>query len=251
MASVEFIEKRIASKEKEIATLSKKLDRIYKAKESNWEKNPYYYSEYDLTQTLKDIDTAKKSLEKYQADLATEIEKNNSRDVQVILDFLAAWKDRVFTYYSDGLVEYYKDSDRVRQLAYRLNQMEYETPYNERDYELIKSLRAEYDEVRTQFRINCKGQFEDIPKDSPSYSLWNRQRKVADGKYEWLRQWTAGFSTLEEATANLDKVLTREAQLKYDDLVHRCNKIVALLTIKYEQINLLKRRIECLYKMIH
>lgn len=43
MATVEFLQKRVAGKEKEIKTLEKKLERIKKAEASNWEKNPYHY----------------------------------------------------------------------------------------------------------------------------------------------------------------------------------------------------------------
>lgn len=39
MATVEFLQKRVAGKEKGIKT----LERIKKAEASNWEKNPYHY----------------------------------------------------------------------------------------------------------------------------------------------------------------------------------------------------------------
>ena len=48
MASIDFIQKRIAGKEKEIDKLEKKLARILRAKESNWENNPYFYDERDF-----------------------------------------------------------------------------------------------------------------------------------------------------------------------------------------------------------
>lgn len=70
MASIDFIQKRIAGKEKEIDKLEKKLVRIRKAEASGWEDNPYYYSENDLRWTLRDLEAAKQGLEKYRADLA-------------------------------------------------------------------------------------------------------------------------------------------------------------------------------------
>ena len=95
MASIEFITKRIEGKQKEISKLEKKLARIIKAQESNWENNPYYYTENDLKWATKDLETAKKALAKYQADLITETEKDNSRDVEAIINFLEGWKNRM------------------------------------------------------------------------------------------------------------------------------------------------------------
>lgn len=95
MATIEFLNKRIAGKIKEIETLKKKLVRIQKAKDSNWEKNPYYYSEYDLSATLRDIELAQKSLEgtkislnlklkRVSADLSL-LSRNFSRDGRPIV----------------------------------------------------------------------------------------------------------------------------------------------------------------------
>ena len=75
MATREFIQKRIEGKEKEIVKLEKKIERILKAKETGWEVNPYYYSESDLRWTNKDLEEAKASLAKYQAELEIENEK--------------------------------------------------------------------------------------------------------------------------------------------------------------------------------
>lgn len=106
MASIEFVNKRIEGLRKEIARLEKKIARIIKAKESNWENNPYYYSEYDLKQATKDIQEAKENLAKYQAVLITENEKDNSRNVKPIIDFLEKWAERVYNWYEDAFVKY-------------------------------------------------------------------------------------------------------------------------------------------------
>ena len=106
MASIEFIQKRIEGKEKELATLQKKLDRILKAQESNWEKNPYWYSEIDLRVTQKDIEIAEAALQGYKDQLAAETEKANSRNIPIILEFLDQWKARVFAYYQEATDRY-------------------------------------------------------------------------------------------------------------------------------------------------
>lgn len=106
MASIEFITKRIEGKQKEIDKLEKKLARIIKAQESNWENNPYYYTESDLKWTKKDLEAAKEALAKYQADLITETEKDNSRNVEAIINFLNNWEVRVFDWYVKEFANY-------------------------------------------------------------------------------------------------------------------------------------------------
>lgn len=106
MASVEYITKRIEGKQKEISKLEKKLARIIKAQESNWENNPYYYSESDLKWTTKDLEAAKEALAKYEADLVTETEKDNSRNVEAIISFLNGWADRVYDWYCKEFANY-------------------------------------------------------------------------------------------------------------------------------------------------
>lgn len=85
MASIEFIQKRIEGKEKEITKLHKKLDRIHKAQATNWEVNPYWYSERDVVITEKEIARATEDLERYKTRLTAETEKANSRNIQVII----------------------------------------------------------------------------------------------------------------------------------------------------------------------
>ena len=99
MANAEFIQKRIEGKEKEIEKLNKKLERIFKAEATNWEKNPYWYSERDLVITQKDIKAAQVALDGYKAQLEVEIEKANSRNIPAILEFLAQWKARTMKHF--------------------------------------------------------------------------------------------------------------------------------------------------------
>ncbi len=95
MATAEFIQKRIDGKLKEIATLEKKIARIEQAKATNWEKNPYYYSERDLTSALRDKEAAESALENYKQQLAEINNKAASRNVPAITEFLNQWELRV------------------------------------------------------------------------------------------------------------------------------------------------------------
>ena len=102
MANVEYYEQRVVGKLAEIAKLEKKLARIIKAKESNWENNPYYYREDDLKYTNKDLDAARKALADYQAKLTAETEKDASRNIKAIIDFLDKWAERMYKAYENA-----------------------------------------------------------------------------------------------------------------------------------------------------
>ena len=108
MASIEFINKRIEGKEKELDKLNKKLARIRKVEATGWDDdhNPYLYREDDLRYCLRDIEEAKKALEGYKAKLNAETEKANSRDVKVIIEFLNGWKERNRKFYIEVFKEY-------------------------------------------------------------------------------------------------------------------------------------------------
>ena len=229
MATVEFIKKRIIGKENEIAKLEKKLERIHQAEATNWEKNPYYYSERDINYTVKEIEAAKKQLEAYQIQLQAEEEKNASRNVKPILDFLEAWKIKVYEYYLSGLTEYFRDKNEIAKKTSQLYEMKYK-PVDERDYVDVKNLEEELDTLKKAFDIASRGEWEAISKTDPSYNRWyHNKRKVSDGKYEWLKDYFI-YSTLEDAADALAKLLKREAELKYDDIINRTNSIVGQIT---------------------
>ena len=208
MASIEFITKRIEGKEKELDKLNKKMERIRKAEATNWEVNPYYYSEYDIRVTLRDIEDAKKALDNYKAQLVTETEKSNSRNVEVILKFLEKWKARVRWQYTAGLTDYYSEKEALYEA--------YGTP--------------EYEELRKAFSTKCHGVFEYKTYKNPWNGKEEKQKvKVEDGEYEYLKAYTVE-RTLEGATARLEKDLVQEANRKYDFIIERTNKIVGTIT---------------------
>lgn len=223
MATVEFLQKRIDGKEKEIAKLQKKLERIYKAQASNWEINPYWYHESDIKYTLRDIEVAEKLLSDYKAQLESQIEKDNSRDVQVILDFLQEWKDRVFNFYSKGLQKMFADYEYLLTLYRKIDELRWGTPEH-------SEVDAELQRFRILLHEKKYGVFEDIPQTDPSYRKWrNEKRKVETGEYEWLHEYF-GYRSLNEALAALKSGLDKEANAKYDDIIERTNHIVGQIT---------------------
>lgn len=210
MASIEFITKRIEGKEKELNKLNKKLERIRKVEAQNWEDpNPYYYSEYDLKCTLKDIEVAQKALDDYKAQLVAENEKANSRNVPAIVDFLNGWKVRVMSHYTNGLMEYFEEKEMVHNL-YNTNRTEYKT-------------------ASEIFRQKCNGYYEKREYTNKWGKTDYTHVKVRDGEYEWLRPYN-GERAMEAALNKLEKDLTQEWNRKYDFIIERTNEIVGTIT---------------------
>jgi len=193
--TIETIEKRIAGKEKAIATLEKKIKRIEDAKATNWEKNPYFYSERDLTYALRDLEAEKNALAKYQQMLVEETEKAASRNVPALMDFLEMWKDETIKWFMEEKKRY----DKAREEYYKADR-EYVNTYNDKGRlgltrEQVKELEADHRKLREDFR-----------KD------WAHVTQFNHGSLPW-----------EET---LIKDIEIEKNRKYDDIIERTNKIV-------------------------
>lgn len=199
MASIEFLQKRITGKQVEIEKLVKKLERIQKAKDSNWEKNPYYYSERDLVITEREIQKAEVALNNYREDLAKEQEKANSRNIQVIIDFLADWKKRVENYYIESLPRF----------------LEARAEYYQHDSEYCN-----------WFNTNRDARFSDEDK--------KRKQELREHERAYKSTWSFLMPYItyqnEIDIAKLQKDLNREADCKYDDIIERTNDIVGQIT---------------------
>lgn len=207
MASIEFIQKRITGKEKELDKLTKKLERIRKAEAGNWEtNNPYYYSAHDLKWCLKDIEAAQKALEDYKAQLTAETEKANSRNVPVIIEFLNAWKQRNLEFYTKSFDSYLKALAEYHQKS-----QEHADWWNNGGWK--DPDRKAIDEEYTQY-------------EKWFHEAWHfiapfvtRKLNPETRKYERVLD-------LEKLT----KVLNEEANRKYDFIIERTNAIVGTIT---------------------
>lgn len=224
MASVAFIQKRIAGKEKELDKLNKKLARIRKVEAQNWEDpNPYGYHEYDLKRTLKDIDKVQKDLDGYKAQLAAEEEKAQSRNVPAILEFLEDWKARVFNYYDNDLRDAFAEEARIRSLAAEQKGKRYGTPeYDEAHANYTAASKANYAKHHGYYRP-----LTDEEKKLPKYR-YAYQIKVADGEWEHLSPYF--LDTYEESIAKLQQHLDEEANRKYDFIIERTQAITGKIT---------------------
>lgn len=162
----------------------------------------------DIERTEKAIAEAQKRLADYQTQLQAIIEKENSRNVKAVLDFLERWKALVKEWHMALIKEYFEEHNKVRKL------------YAEHS--------ESYEEAYKAYKINCYGKYEKVE----FINRWGRkdytEKKVADGKYEPIRDYMV--RTIEEAEAMLDKDLKYEAERKYDDIIERTNAIVGEIT---------------------
>lgn len=202
MATVEFLTKRVQGKEKELEKLNKKLERINKAKATNWEKNPYWYSESDLTSTLKDITEAQQALDNYKEQLKVQQEKDNSRNVKAILEFLDGWKARVSEFYHESAKRY---------------EDEYKNYY-----------------------LPLDKKYTDWCNSHPKFDSWQERRAYENehfkndlnafkAKWNFLSDYVRPYKFIfNEEKFNKD--LERDANAKYDFIIERTNAIVGEIT---------------------
>lgn len=224
MAKVEFLQKRIEGKEKELDKLNKKLARIRKVEAQNWEDpNPYYYNQYDLRRTLKDIDEVQKALDDYKAKLAVEEEKAQSRNVPAILEFLEDWKRRVFGYYDKGLKAAFEEREKV----YKLGRATEGLRYGTLEY---KEAREAYEKAHKAYYAKLHGYYRDLTpeeKKMPEYR-YKHQIKIKEGEWEYIDHYF--LQTYEESIAKLQADLNEEANRKYDFIIERTTEITGKIT---------------------
>lgn len=217
MATTEFLQKRVEGKEKELDKLSKKLDRISKAEDSGWENNPYYYSESDKRHTLKDIERVSAELENYKKLLSTAIQKDSSRDVKVIIEFLNQWKSDTYDFISSIIAQYFELRQKIRETYV----LKFDSNYTEEKEELHKKYADE-------MQKNLYGEYSEEKVTLHSGHTFNRRVKVKVGKWE---NYSCYFlNSYEESVSKLKKELDEEAKRKYDFIIERTNAIVGTIT---------------------
>lgn len=198
--TIEFINKRISGKEAELAKLEKKLSRIEKAQESNWEINPYYYSESDLKWTKRDIENVKNSIEEYKGYLKEAEEKKASRNVPAITEFLDRWYDKSVEFFTQEKAEY-DIALKERQQKNR----EYSEWYNRFGWTMRRENPEEYkriDKEETDERNNFR-------------MKWSHVTQFNHGDLSW------------EETMRKD--LLAEKDRKYDFMVERATRICGVI----------------------
>ena len=207
MATMEFVQKRISGKEKEISKLEKKLVRIKKAEAGGWEENnPYLYSESDLKWCLKDLEAAKVALANYQAELQAIQEKAASRNVAVILEFLEQWKEGSRKFYQGQFPRYLEAvairDQKGREHADWWNRGGWNDPNR-------KAIDKEYNDFRAAFQAQWAFLLPYVKKEQNPTT--HHHEPVFD-------------------LDRLNKDLDAEANRKYDFIIDRTNAIVGTIT---------------------
>ena len=205
MASVEFIQKRIDGKKAELDKLEKKMARVLKAKESNYEENnPYYYSDYDFRSTTREIELAKQALADWENKLVEENNKAASRNVPAITEFLDMWEQRVIEFYTDSY-ERYKDA--------------------------YQEYRADMDRMQEELRSMGRAQWD---KDHPRYEEYQKLYKEKTDYYKRFHSTWRFIEDLLDKTAPFDEAMrhmvAEEKKRKYDFLIERVCSIVGTIT---------------------
>lgn len=206
MASIEFIEKRIEGKRKEVDKLQKKLERIEKAEASGWKNNPYYYTASDKKFTVRDLEKAQNDLETYKAELIKANEKAESRNVKAIIEFLEIWKTHVNNFYETMFEKYkvaYKEyCEEDRKYCEWFNHGGWKDPNK-------KEIESEHRKATKKF-----------------HETWSFIDRYLDRKLNQER--TAYELVLNKE--KLTKELENEANAKYDDIIQRTNEIAGKIT---------------------
>ena len=221
--TIETLNQRIANAQAKLEKLNKKYERILKAEASNYEKdNPYYYSDYDKRSCERDIKELTNNIEKYTQMLTSEIEKNNSRDVKIIIDFLNNWKEKVYNYYKKDLSKYYIEKEILKQAFLKYDENRYAPSVDE--------FKEKYEEARKALYCKLNGY-----KERKTFvNRWGKEDytdvKVKDGEWEHIKYYIEKSNSLEEALKLLDKELEQEKNRKYDFIIQRVNKIVGQIT---------------------
>jgi hypothetical protein len=220
MATIEFIQKRIAGAEQNITKLTNKLSRIEAAEATGWEVNPYYYDESDKRSTLRELAAARDMLARYQQQLTEAQEKAASRNVTAILDFLGLWKARCMDFYGKGLHDVYVDMEQIRVMERRRGEMRRDDPARADLDKLIRERRLKHYRERHGFY--------ETREETRNGRKYTSSVKVADGAWEYVNHYVG--KSLEESMEKVKKDLDQEADRKYDFIIDRTCAIVGEIT---------------------
>lgn len=189
---------RIASKEKSIEKLTKKHDKIfrdmaaYEASGQDLRAFEYTWLARDLKSINRELTNEANLLTKYYIELAIQEEKEASRNVEAIMNFLEMWKEDTINWllkererYLEASREYHEKSDEFDRQYFEASKT---------DKELAKKIRKDATTYRNKFRED-----------------WLHVTQFNHGSSNW------------EDTMRSD--IEDEKIRKYDDLVERVTKI--------------------------
>jgi DNA repair exonuclease SbcCD ATPase subunit len=200
----ETITKKQNTIEKKVALITKKQNKMTKvdSHEADWLKFDIKNLQEDITRLQNEVAEKQKSLEGYKEQLEKEIEKANSRNVKVIINFLEMWKGLVKNFYEESLPKWIEARE-----AYYTADSNYCDEFNRGDWR----------------RTGDKTKLEELKK----------VRKIANARFnEWkfLNPYIVGYSEVSLDWDKIQKDLDYEANMKYDFIIERTNRIVGQIT---------------------
>ena len=157
----------------------------------------------DIRRGQKEIDETAEKLVTYKAELESAEEKANSRDVQVILDFLKLWKEKVEAYYTKNFSNFLEAEKEYSKFSRSYAEW-YNTNYSLRGTEEDKQKRIEQKQMQAEFNDRWSHYFPYLVRDDQG----NHQLDLV----------------------KLQKDLVNEANRKYDFIIERTNAIVGQIT---------------------
>ena len=200
----ETITKKQNTIEKKVALIAKKQDKMTKvdSNEAKWLEFDIKNLQEDIIRLQKEVAEKQKSLEGYKEQLEKEIEKANSRDVKVIIDFLEMWKGLVKNFYEESFPKW----------------IEAREAYFKADHDYCQE--ANHGDWR---RTNDRTKLEELKK----------VRKTANERFngwKFLNPYIVGHREVSLDWEKIQKDLDHEANVKYDFIIERTNKIVGQIT---------------------
>lgn len=178
--------------------------------------NPNFEKGFDLCYSIsnaqdsiesaqKELPKLQKKLEGYQEEMIHLIEKENSRDIKVILDFLEMWKGQVTEYYINHVDKW----------------VETLQAYYKADHEYCEWFNHNFSN-RTQELID--EMYKPVKEAKMIHAMYSYLDRYMDTDYtDGTRQYVINLDLLK-------KDLDEEANRKYDFIIERTNHIVGQIT---------------------
>ena len=213
---IQKMEDRISKNTKKLQNLGFSAEQIEVGTDNPYRldrSNPNFEKGFDLCYSIsnaqdsiisaqKELPKLQKKLEGYQMEMVILIEKENSRDIKVILEFLEGWKKQVTEYYINHVDEWVETLKEYYKVDHEYCEWFNHHFHERRNKELMKEMERPVKEAKEIHAM---------------YSYLDRYMERNGDDY----------------TINLDllkKDLDEEANRKYDFIIERTNFIVGQIT---------------------
>jgi len=161
----------------------------------------------DIIRLQKEIEDTQNSLKNYQTELNIMIEKEGNRNIQIIIDFLKNWKEKVINYYHEAFEKYL-----IEKIEYYQKNHIYVEWSNNSGWKTKKENPEEYRRIKDEYK-----EYE---------NFFNKKWKFIT---PFIERGTGAWNTKEHFIFNdkkFKKMLDEDAKAKYDFIVDRTTELV-------------------------